>query len=123
MPMSEPVKRILLVEDDVHLTEILRVHLRADGYALEEAADGRRGMALVERGGWDAIILDLMLPGVDGLEICRREPIVESRACGGLKALPRTVSDSLRQTARPQKKPIPLTPTQSFPASLTHCRR
>lgn len=72
MSMSLPVKRILLVEDDVHLTEILRVHLRSDGYAVEHAADGRQGLALVERGGWDAIVLDLMLPGVDGLEICRR---------------------------------------------------
>ena len=71
-PMTDAVKRILLVEDDVHLTEILRLHLRAEGYALEAAADGHLGLALVERGGWDAIVLDLMLPGIDGLEICRR---------------------------------------------------
>jgi two-component system, OmpR family, response regulator len=70
--MSDPIKRVLLVEDDVHLTEILRLHLEADGYAVENATDGLRGLALVERGGWDAIILDLMLPGIDGLEICRR---------------------------------------------------
>jgi DNA-binding response OmpR family regulator len=70
--MIEPVKRVLLVEDDVHLTEVLRVHLQDDGYALEHVGDGRLAMALVERGGWDAIILDLMLPGVDGLEICSR---------------------------------------------------
>jgi two-component system, OmpR family, response regulator len=70
--MSEPVKRVLLVEDDVHLSEILQLHLRADGYAVEHASDGRQGLALVERGGWDAIVLDLMLPGIDGLEICRR---------------------------------------------------
>ena len=70
--MSIPVKRVLLVEDDIHLTEVLRVHLLDDGYALEHAGDGRLAMALVERGGWDAIILDLMLPGIDGLEICRR---------------------------------------------------
>ena len=72
MVMIEPVKRILLVEDDIHLTEVLRVHLQDDGYALEHAGDGRLALALVERGGWDAIILDLMLPGIDGLEICRR---------------------------------------------------
>jgi DNA-binding response OmpR family regulator len=70
--MIESLKRILLIEDDVHLSEILRVHLRSDGYAVEHANDGRQGVALVERGGWDAIVLDLMLPGVDGLEICRR---------------------------------------------------
>jgi DNA-binding response OmpR family regulator len=70
--MNDPVRRVLLVEDDVHLTEVLRVHLRSDGYAVEHAQDGRQGLAMVERGGWDAIILDLMLPGIDGLEICRR---------------------------------------------------
>jgi two-component system, OmpR family, response regulator len=70
--MSNAVKRVLLVEDDYHLSEILRVHLHGDGYALEHACDGRHGLALVERGGWDAVILDLMLPGIDGLEICRR---------------------------------------------------
>jgi two-component system OmpR family response regulator len=70
--MSESIKRVLLVEDDVHLTEILRLHLQGEGYAFEHAADGRSGLAMVERGGWDAVILDLMLPGIDGLEICRR---------------------------------------------------
>ncbi len=70
--MADPVKRVLLVEDDVNLTEILQLHLRTEGYAVEHASDGRHGLALVERGGWDAIVLDLMLPGIDGLEICRR---------------------------------------------------
>jgi two-component system, OmpR family, response regulator len=70
--MSATVKRMLLVEDDVHLSEILCLHLRADGYVVEHASDGRQGLAMVERGGWDAIVLDLMLPGIDGLEICRR---------------------------------------------------
>jgi two-component system, OmpR family, response regulator len=72
MWMSESVKRVLLVEDDVHLSEILGVHLQADGYAVEHASNGHLGLSLVERGGWDAILLDLMLPGIDGLEICRR---------------------------------------------------
>jgi two-component system, OmpR family, response regulator len=70
--MVDAVKRVLLVEDDVHLTEILQLHLKVEGYAVEHAADGRLGLALVERGGWDAVVLDLMLPGIDGLEICRR---------------------------------------------------
>ena len=65
-------KRVLLVEDDAHIAEILRLHLHDEGYAVEHAADGSRGVALLEEGGWDALILDLMLPGVDGLEICRR---------------------------------------------------
>lgn len=65
-------KRILVVEDDTLIAELLTLHLCDEGYQVTHAADGDRGMALVEQGGWDALILDLMLPGVDGLDICRR---------------------------------------------------
>ncbi|BEO79778.1 DNA-binding response regulator [Serratia marcescens] len=71
MRMEKP-KRILIVEDDGDIAELLQLHLRDEGYAISHAADGNRGMAMLEQGGWDALILDLMLPGVDGLEICRR---------------------------------------------------
>lgn len=70
--MTESSPRVLLVEDDLHLAEILRIHLRSEGYVVEHVADGHSGLALVGRGSWDALILDLMLPSVDGLEICRR---------------------------------------------------
>lgn len=69
--MDKP-KRILIVEDDGDIAELLQLHLRDEGYAISHAADGNRGMAMLEQGGWDALILDLMLPGVDGLEISRR---------------------------------------------------
>src|SRR5215510_3400333 len=65
-------KQILIVEDDENIAELLRLHLRDEGYAIEHATDGEVGMQLVERRHWDALVLDLMLPGVDGLEICRR---------------------------------------------------
>lgn len=70
--MNLATKRVLLIEDDVHLAEILALHLREEGFSLDHASDGRHGLGLVEAGSWHAIILDLMLPGVDGLEICRR---------------------------------------------------
>jgi DNA-binding response OmpR family regulator len=69
--MEKP-NRILIVEDDGDIAELLQLHLRDEGYAISHAADGNQGMAMLEQGGWDALILDLMLPGVDGLEICRR---------------------------------------------------
>lgn len=69
--MASP-KRILIVEDDTHIAELMGMHLRDEGYAVERAADGDAGAQLLERGQWDALVLDLMLPGVDGLEICRR---------------------------------------------------
>jgi len=65
-------KRILVVEDDDDIAELLRMHLRDEGYDAVRVADGTRGLAALEQGGWHALVLDLMLPGVDGLEICRR---------------------------------------------------
>jgi two-component system, OmpR family, response regulator len=65
-------KRVLIVEDDADIAELMRMHLSDEGYAIEHAADGTAGVRLLEAGQWDALVLDLMLPGVDGLEICRR---------------------------------------------------
>ena len=67
-----PAKRVLIVEDDAHIAELLRLHLHDEGFEVVHAADGNEGLRLVEQGGWDALVLDLMLPGVDGLEICKR---------------------------------------------------
>jgi len=69
--MTSP-KRILIVEDDAHIAELMALHLQDEGYTVERAADGALGVLMLERGHWDALVLDLMLPGVDGLEICRR---------------------------------------------------
>ena len=68
----DPPKRILIVEDDVDIANVLSLHLRDERYEVVHSADGNEGLRLLEQGGWDALILDLMLPGVDGLEICRR---------------------------------------------------
>lgn len=65
-------KQVLIVEDDQDIAELMRIHLRDEGYAIEHAADGQAGMHLVEQDRWDVLVLDLMLPGVGGLEICRR---------------------------------------------------
>ncbi|PVZ87106.1 DNA-binding response regulator [Serratia sp. S1B] len=65
-------KRILIVEDDANIAELLQLHLHDEGYDISHAADGNLGMTMLEQGAWDALILDLMLPGIDGLEICRR---------------------------------------------------
>src|SRR5471032_987804 len=69
--MDSP-KRILIVEDDLHLAGLLSLHLRDEGYDVTHCADGNLGLAQLSKGSWDALILDLMLPGVDGLEICRQ---------------------------------------------------
>ncbi|KQP09087.1 response regulator transcription factor [Pseudorhodoferax sp. Leaf265] len=64
-------KRVLIVEDDAHIAELMRMHLADEGYAVTHAADGHAGLRALQAGRWDALVLDLMLPGVDGLEICR----------------------------------------------------
>ena len=69
--MEQP-KRVLIVEDDAHIAELLRLHLKDESYAVEHAADGHAGMRLLAEGSWDLLVLDLMLPGVDGLEICKQ---------------------------------------------------
>ena len=68
--MDQP-KRVLVVEDDAHIADLICLHLRDEHFDVVHSADGSEGLRLLEQGGWDALILDLMLPGVDGLEICR----------------------------------------------------
>jgi DNA-binding response OmpR family regulator len=63
--------RILLVEDDEEIAEPLLFGLRAEGFEVQHATDGRRGLELA-RGGWpDLVLLDVMLPGLDGFAVCR----------------------------------------------------
>jgi two-component system OmpR family response regulator len=61
----------LLVEDDVRLATLTREYLEGHGVAVVEAADGRRGLAEALTGRYDVVLLDLMLPGKDGLEVCK----------------------------------------------------
>jgi two-component system, OmpR family, alkaline phosphatase synthesis response regulator PhoP len=64
--------RILLIEDDPEIAGLVQLHLRDEGYGVEHAAAGEPGLRLALQGGWALVILDLMLPGVGGLEICRQ---------------------------------------------------
>ena len=64
--------RLLLIEDDPRLAEMLRTYLGEAGWRVTHAADGTSGLALHARETFDAIVLDLMLPDMDGLDVCRR---------------------------------------------------
>lgn len=64
-------KRILLVEDDEGLRSALSDRLEAEGYAVKMAADGAAGEAMAASGEFDLMLLDLMLPGKGGLDVCR----------------------------------------------------
>ncbi len=63
--------RLLVVEDNTHLRNSIKLSLEETGYVLDTAADGVEGQELAELTGYDAIILDIMLPKRDGLEVCR----------------------------------------------------
>jgi len=65
------VTRILIVEDEPSLSEPLSFLLRREGYETEIAADGREALAAFDRDGADLVLLDLMLPGLPGTEVCR----------------------------------------------------
>ncbi len=64
-------QHLLLVEDDDAIADALRLHLEQAGYRLHREADGRLAMAAIDRQRWDLVLLDLMLPGADGWEVCR----------------------------------------------------
>ena len=63
--------RVLVVEDDEHIRDLIVLHLGLEGLETEAIADGQEALARANREGFDLVILDLMLPGVDGVSICR----------------------------------------------------
>ncbi|MCC6334488.1 MAG: response regulator transcription factor [Myxococcales bacterium] len=64
--------RVLLIDDDERLPELLSSYLAQNGVTLAHAPDGARGLVMLEQGAYDAVLLDVMMPGLDGLEVCRR---------------------------------------------------
>lgn len=65
-------KRILLVEDEKHIAEGITLNLESEGYEMVWASDGHMAMEYYSAGRFDLVILDIMLPGIDGIEVCRR---------------------------------------------------
>ncbi len=64
--------RILVVDDEPNITEFLRVGLGYEGYQVTTVADGREGLRRAEMESYDLVVLDVMLPGLDGFEVCKR---------------------------------------------------
>ncbi len=67
-----PAKKVLIIEDDPNLIDLLEIHLKDLQCELEKAMDGKTGFEKASNGGFDLIVLDVMLPEMDGLEILRR---------------------------------------------------
>lgn len=65
------MNKVLIVEDDELIAELERDYLEAGGFEAELIFDGREGLERALAGGWDAMVLDVMLPGISGYEVCR----------------------------------------------------
>ncbi len=70
--MPTVAERILLIEDDARLAEMVKTYLGGAGLHVTIAANGQSGIAAESRDAYDALILDLMLPDMDGLDVCKR---------------------------------------------------
>ena len=64
--------RLLMIEDDARLAAMVGEYLTQSGYAVTHRGDGETGLQTLQGEPFDLVVLDLMLPGIDGLEVCRR---------------------------------------------------
>jgi DNA-binding response OmpR family regulator len=69
---QEPAPMVLVIDDQENIVEFIKLGLKYEGFLVEAAVDGPQGLAAAQRINPDLIILDIMLPGMDGLEVCRR---------------------------------------------------
>lgn len=66
------MKKILIIEDEANISDFVKMELEYEGYEAEISEDGKEGLIKALREDYDLIVLDLMLPGISGLEVCRR---------------------------------------------------
>jgi DNA-binding response OmpR family regulator len=96
-----PAQRVFIVDDDETFRMIARDALQKRGYAVEEAADGAQGMEGMRRSPPDLVVLDVMMPGVDGVSLCREireDPALKDARILVVTALndPKILQDALR---------------------------
>src|SRR5262245_33468156 len=69
--MADSMTRVLVVEDELNIRELVCLHLRHEGYLCDAAEDGKTALERTQAGRYDLLVLDVMLPGLDGLSLCR----------------------------------------------------
>jgi DNA-binding response OmpR family regulator len=69
--MAGPVTRVLVVEDEGNIRELVCLHLRHEGYVCDDVGDGKVALERTQTQSYDLLVLDVMLPGLDGLSLCR----------------------------------------------------
>lgn len=70
--MADYISRILVVDDEERIRRLLKMYLEKEGYEIEEAEDGETALSLAMNRDYALILLDVMLPGIDGIEVCTR---------------------------------------------------
>lgn len=80
--MSGSAPRVLVVDDEPAITDLVSFNLRREGYEVDCAADGEQALRMADAKPYDLVILDIMLPGLNGYEVCKR-----LRAAGGVPVL------------------------------------
>jgi two-component system OmpR family response regulator len=70
--MSMQTARILIADDEANIRDVVQYALERDGYQVETAADGQAALARIEAGGIDLVVLDVLMPELDGLNLCRK---------------------------------------------------
>ena len=90
--------RVLVVDDEKHIRKILALQLKANGYQVEVAGDGRAALEMVAANPPDLVLLDLMMPHIDGLEVCRR--LRENYRTSQIPIIILTAKDQLRDKVK-----------------------
>ena len=67
----DTLKHVLVVDDEADIADLVVYNLKKEGFAVDSASDGEQALAKIRKGKYDLVILDLMLPGIQGMEICR----------------------------------------------------
>ena len=73
--------KILIIDDEVHIIELAKLYLQRDGFQVEAATRGQDGLTMLTAINPDLIILDIMLPDIDGFEVCRQIRAKEQGTC------------------------------------------
>ena len=108
------LSHLLMIEDDARLAVMVGEYLERSGYSFEHAAEGGEGLRRVQQRLPDLVILDLLLPGADGLELCRQLRALPGAAGRLLVGYPRLVrrllrnllENAKRHTASPSAEPV-----------------
>lgn len=69
---GQNVKRVLLIEDEINMARFIELELSYESFAITVAHDGHKGLKLALQEDWDVILLDVMLPGLDGIAVCQK---------------------------------------------------